>query len=143
MKITSITAALGAALLLAGAPALASADETTSAPIMLDNVQIEQPYGPKDQFSPGLVTVAFTNENNSPATDVVFDIQANGKIVGSFEDVGSYAKGESVRHSFPDFEDDDNQSVVVDNVTFADGSSWSRPYDATTLDVPSPAQMGF
>jgi len=143
MKITSVAAALSAAILLAGAPALASADDTTSAPIRLDNVRIEQSYGPKDEFAPGLVTVAFTNENDSPATDILFDLEDNGKVIDSFEDVGSYAKGQSVRHSFPDFQDDNNQQVVVDNVKFADGTSWSRPYDAAAMAVPTPAQMGF
>lgn len=143
MKITSIAATLGAAILLAGSPALASAADNQSAPIRLDNVQVEQSYGPQNDFNPGLVTVSFTNENDSPATDIIFALEANGRIIDRFEDVGSYAKGESVRHSFQDIQDNNNQQVAVEKVTFADGSVWNNPELALApaIAAPAPAQL--
>jgi hypothetical protein len=126
MKITSVTAALGAALLLAGAPALATAAEMQTGPIQLNKVEITQSYGDRNQFSPGLVTVAFTNQNASPATDIVFALESDGNVIDRYEDVGSYAKGETVRHSFQDIQIDNDQQLTVEKATFADGSVWSN-----------------
>jgi hypothetical protein len=126
MKITSVTAALGAALILAGAPAFASAAEAQTGPIQLDKVQITESYGVRDAFSPGLVTVAFTNQNDAPATDIVFALESNGQVIDRFEDVGSYPKGETVRHSFTDADVNNDQQLTVEKATFADGSVWNN-----------------
>jgi hypothetical protein len=126
MKLTSVTAALGAALLLAGAPALAMAAEMQTGPIQLNKVEITQSYGVRDDFSPGLVTVAFTNQNDAPATDIVFALESNGNVIDRFEDVGSYLKGETVRHSFQDNEVANDQQLTVEKATFADGTVWNN-----------------
>lgn len=137
MKITSLSATLGIAILLAGSPVIASA-QTQSGPIRLDKVEITQSYGSLDEFAPGLVTVAFTNENDAPATDIVFDLQSGGKLLDRYEDVGTYAKGETVRHSFQDIQIANDQELTVEKATFADGSVWSNPDVAYATD-PSPA----
>jgi hypothetical protein len=142
MKITSVTAALGAALLLAGAPALATAAEMQTGPIQLNKVEITQSYGVRDQFSPGLVTVAFTNQNDAPATDIVFALESDGNVIDRYEDVGSYVKGETIRHSFQDDQINNDQQLTVEKATFADGSVWSNTeisyapaHSAATHDV--------
>jgi hypothetical protein len=126
MKLISATAALGVAVLLAGAPALASTIETQTGPIHLERVQITQSYGDRDQFSPGLITVAFTNQNDTPATDIVFALESDGKVIDRFEDVGSYAKGETIRHNFEDTQIANGQQLSVEKATFADGTVWSN-----------------
>jgi hypothetical protein len=143
MKTTALAATLGAALLLAGAPVLASAADAQSGPIRLDKVQITQSYGPRDEFAPGLVTVAFTNENDSPATDIIFALVSDGKVIDRYEDVGTYTKGDTVRHSFQDIQDNNNQELAVEQATFADGTVWSNSEIAfePTLTPPAAAQV--
>lgn len=126
MKITSL-ATLAVAALLAGSPAIASAQTQSQSPIRLDRVEITQSYGSRDEFAPGLVTVAFTNENDAPATDIVFALESDGKVIDRYEDVGTYVKGETVRHSFQDAQIDNDQQLAVEKATFADGSVWSNP----------------
>jgi hypothetical protein len=128
MTIKNTAATLGAALILAGAPALASAATTVSAPspVRLDNVQIAQYYGQFNDYFPGLVTVSFTNEAAKPVTDVVFDLEANGQVLRQYDDAGNYAQGSTVRHSFYDTEVGSGQTLAVESVTFADGTVWNN-----------------
>jgi hypothetical protein len=128
MKLTSLTAALGTALFLAGAPLLASAaDQAPAAPIQINDVRIGQAFGSSTGFQPGLASVAFTNENSSPATEIVFALEnQKGQLIDRFEDVGNYAQGVTVRHDFTDIELGYNQKVAVEKATFADGSVWEN-----------------
>jgi hypothetical protein len=130
MNFASAAATLGAAIFLAGAPALASAAPVQAAPIHLDSVRIDPSYPNTGEYNSytGLVTVAYTNENSVPATRIVFDLEnAHGKLIDQFKDVGTFSRGAEIRHTFPDLQDDSNQQVAVDTVDFADGSSWSKP----------------
>lgn len=126
--ITSLTATLGAALLLAGAPALASAD-TQAGPIRIDGVQLVSQSTSEYNVAPIAARISFTNEGSSPATDVVFALESgSGYVLDTYNDVGSFAPGVAVRHSFNDHNpSDDGQRVAVAKVTFADGSVWTNP----------------
>jgi hypothetical protein len=131
MNIKNTVASLGAALILAGAPALASAATATAvnvpSPIRVDSVQIEQYYGQFDNFFPGLVTVSFTNQTAQPVTNVVFDLKsANGQLLRQYDDAGNYLPGASAKHAFNNTEEGANQTLAVDSVTFADGTTWSN-----------------
>jgi hypothetical protein len=129
MNFASAAATIGAAILLAGAPALASTAPMQAGPIHLDSVRIDPSYPNTGEYNSytGLVSVAYTNENPVPATHIVFDLEnANGKLIDQFEDVGTFSRGVEIRHTFPDLQDDSNQQVAVDTVEFADGSSWSN-----------------
>ena len=129
MTIKSAAATLGAALILAGAPALASAATTTVAPspIHVDSVQIEQTYGIFNNLFPGLVTVAFTNQATQPVTDIVFDLESsNGTFIRQYDDAGNVQPGKSVKHAFNNSDIGANQTLAVDSVTFADGTTWSN-----------------
>jgi len=130
MILKNTVATLGAALILAGAPALASAATTPAAPspIQLNSVQIGQYYGTFNDFSyPGIVSVAYTNEAAQPVTDVVFDLESSdGTLLRQYDDTVSLQPGASVKHNFNNTKVGANQQLAVDSVTFADGSTWSN-----------------
>jgi hypothetical protein len=126
--ITTLTATLGAALLLAGAPALASADSQTG-PIRIDSVHLISQALTEHEVAPEAAQIAFTNEGSSAATEVVFALESeSGYVLDTYNDVGSFAPGVAVRHSFNDHNDASNgEQVVVAKATFADGSVWTNP----------------
>jgi hypothetical protein len=138
----NITAAAAlAALILAGAPALASAAPAQANPIQLNNVKISQSYGVYNQFEPGAVSVSFTNRSAVAATGVVFNlVDGNGTILAQYNDVGSYPQDATIRHNFEDTHLDNGQKLVVGLVKFADGTSWSAPSPAATDDTTFPAE---
>jgi hypothetical protein len=126
MNLKSAAAVLGAALVIAAAPAIGSAQTTQSGPIQLDNVEIAQSYGDVTGFAPGLVSVAFKNVGDATATDVVFDlIGHNGEIIAQYRDAGSFPQGATVRRDFSDTHIENDQQLQVGQVTFADGTTWS------------------
>jgi hypothetical protein len=126
MKLQAVAAA--AAVLVAGAPIVASAQ--TTAPVAIADTQIQPSYGVFNEFAyPGLVTVSFVNHRNVPATEIDLNLEANGEVVDSFHDVGSFANGVTVRHSFQTQATDLNQKLTVASVTYADGTTWTN--DAT------------
>ena len=148
MNIKSAAAALGAALIVAASPVIASAATTQPSPLRLDSVQIAQYYGQFNEFFPGRVTVAFTNEASLPITNVVFDVEAGGKVVDRIKDAGSFPQGQTVKHSFPNFTTNYNTNLAVESVTFSDGSTWtstdeagSRRQAAQNVDAPAAANL--
>ena len=116
-------------------PLYGSVDAVLNGPIHLDRVQIAPAGGINYGFNYlGIVTVAFTNTSAVPATDIVFAVRGNdGSIIDRYEDVGSYEKGATIRHSFHDLRTDPNQRLEVDTATFADGSVWNNPGPATPV----------
>ena len=122
MTIKHLAAALAATTIAAAAPAIASAQ--TTAPIAINSVQNIPALGYLNTFNPGLLSVAFQNTSDVPVTDVVFELDANGKYLDRYEDVGSFAKGVTIAHSFNNWETALNQRVAVAEVKFADGSVW-------------------
>lgn len=138
MNITS--AAALAALILTGAPTLASAAAVQVAPITLDSTSIAQAID-EDSFQPGMVSVRFTNQNKVAATDVVFKlVDGSGNILAQYEDVGSYPQGATIRRNFRDTHLDNNQQLEVDQISFADGTSWSAPSSKQNTATIFPAE---
>lgn len=131
MKIQLATATFGAAVLLAGAPAFASAPTDSTGPIQIDNVQAHGGgYEDNDgsfNVVPGSVSISIKNESNSPATNVVFALENNGYVVGRFDDRGNFAKGTTIKHSFALNQPGANETVAVEEATFADGTVWHNP----------------
>lgn len=127
-SLTTLSATLGAALLLAGAPGLASAQDS-QAPVRIDNVQLVSQSISEHQFTPISAEVSFTNEGPSPATAVEFALESDsGFVLDSFNDVGTFTPGVTIRHSFPDNDSADaGQRVAVAKVTFANGTVWTNP----------------
>lgn len=121
-------ATLGAAMILAGAPALASAADAQTGPIHINSVQV---YGGGSSESetvmdPISAEIGFTNEYGSPATEVVFAVLSKGAPVAQYDDRGSFATGVAVNHTFPDSQVSGDQSVAVVKATFADGTTWQN-----------------
>ena len=129
MNIKLATATLGAALILAAAPAFAA--DMQSGPIHIDNVAL---YGGTGQnvaadivVTPGSTAITFTNQYNFPATEVVFALESNGYVADRFDDVGSFATGVTIKHKFGENESGSNMRVAVEKATFADGTVWVNP----------------
>jgi hypothetical protein len=123
------TAILGAALILAGSPAFAA--DMQSGPIHIDNVAV---YGGNTSnanadniITPGSAAVAFTNQYNFPATEVVFALESQGAVVDRFDDVGSFANGVTINHKFAENQAYAGMRVAVEKATFADGTVWVNP----------------
>jgi hypothetical protein len=141
MKLNLATATLGAALFLAGAPALAMAADVQSGPIHIDNVSV---YGRDvlnenggDTGVPGTATIVFTNQYGSPATEVVFVLETNGYVLERFSETGSFAPGVKINHSFAENESSTDLRVAVERATFADGTVWDNP-DVPPAPEPNP-----
>jgi hypothetical protein len=139
MRNTSRTAALAAALLLAGAPALALADSmpdnTAGAPVQLNNVQFTAENTADGSFGPAAAEIAYTNASSQPATEVVFAVMSDGNVADMYDDVGTFSPGVLIDHTFPATETADASQVAVAQVTFADGSVWLNPDFATAPAV--------
>lgn len=141
MRNTSRTAAVLAALLLAGAPALASAQDTSTdaaaadtaavdmatAPIQVNNVQFTAENTADGSFGPTAAEIAYTNASSEPATEVVFAVTSDGNVVDMYNDTGTFSPGVQIDHTFPALEAADADQVSVAQVTFADGSVWLNP----------------
>jgi hypothetical protein len=141
--ISTLTATLGAAALLAAAPALASAaGESQTGPISLDNVQIFSTPSPDVDYFPGFADITFTNNSNLPATSVEFALEANGVVLNRIDDVGSFAQGVTIKHRLADSDSSAGQKVAVAKVTFADGSVWTNPDVPQAPDAPAVAGVG-
>jgi hypothetical protein len=134
--ISTLAATLGAALLLAGSPVLASEPTQQTGPIRIENAQLfGNNLSDEDTSSsvPSSIKIDFTNNGNSPATHVVFAIESDGVVLNTIDDAGSFAKGATISHTFNDDELSSEQQVAVEQATFADGTVWNNP------DVPGGA----
>lgn len=128
VKTQSALATLGAALILAGAPALASAADAQTGPIQIDAMQTYGFGASNDDVAmdPQTARISFTNEYASPATEVVLVLYSGGVEAARYDDLGSFAKGVTIDHTFPDSASG-VQSVAVAKATFADGTTWQNP----------------
>jgi hypothetical protein len=112
MKLPSITAALAAALFLAGAPLLASAAGVTPVPVQID----DRPIGHDD---------GSRSKSDSSATDKAFVLEnQDSRLIDRAEHFGCYGKGVTVRHDFTDIESRDNQDRSVEKLPYDGGSVW-------------------
>jgi hypothetical protein len=75
---------------------------------------------------------------SAPASDVVFLLESNGYVVDRFDDVGSFAPGVTVRHTFPESQPGGDFSVVVAAATFDDGTKWQNPAVAVVPPAAEP-----
>jgi hypothetical protein len=132
---------VGAALLLAGTPALASAADAQIGPIQINDVQTYGGGSTEDEtvMTPMTAEISFTNEYSSPGTEVVFALFSKDAEVAQIDDVGSFAKGVSINHTFADSTAPGDLRVAVVKATFADGTTWQNP---NVPDEREPAIVG-
>jgi hypothetical protein len=146
MNIKHLAATLGAALIIAGAPAFASAADMQSGPIHINNLQIFGGAGTNSNddtiIVPASAAIAFTNEYSSPATNVVFALETNGFVVDRFTDAGSFAPGVLINHRFAENQASDDMRVTVEQATFADGTVWNNPDIAGVPQPQAPVGVG-
>jgi hypothetical protein len=132
VKVKLATAALGAALILAGEWGHASAATMQHGPIQINQVKVSggtfsDPDGFATTMLPGAVAISFTNRKAATANDVVFGVEMNGHVAKRFNDVGSFSTGTTINHSFPENKPTAHTRVVVEKATFDDGSVWINP----------------
>jgi hypothetical protein len=129
VNIKLATATLGAALILAGSPAFAA--DMQSGPIHINNVQVHggntTDANDSTVIVPGSTAIAFTNQYGFAATDVVFALENQGYVVDRFDDVGSFATGVTIDHTFAENQPNGAMRVAVEKATFADGTVWVNP----------------
>jgi hypothetical protein len=129
-----LAAGAAAAVLFASSTASVFAAETQSEPIHIDDVQVTMQASNDRNAMPIATRIAFTNQYSAAATRVVFLLEAHGAVIDRFDDVGIFAPGVLVRHSFPETDLGADISVVVAAASFADGMKWEN---ATVADVPA------
>jgi hypothetical protein len=139
VNIKRVTATFAAALIIAGSPALSSAADTQSGPIHINQLSFSGGFssdadGDEATILPGFAIISFTNQSAVKATDIVFALETNGYVTDRFNDVGSFAPGVAIHHSFPETQPSDTMRVAVAQASFADGTVWKNP------DVPAPQE---
>jgi hypothetical protein len=141
VNIKLAAATLGAAIMIAGAPAFASAADMQTGPIHIESLQFSGgSLSNSDDDSivvPGFAAIAFTNEYASPATDVVFALSNNGYVIDRFNDAGTFTPGVTIKHQFAENQPGDDIRVAVEEATFADGTVWHNP-DVVPAPQPLP-----
>jgi hypothetical protein len=107
---------------------LAASAGPVDSPVQINRIDVAPALGESTEFAPGQITVSFTNTEATPATAVDFEVHGyKGHVIGHIEDTGTFTQGAVINHSFADRALDNNQSVEVESVEFADGSTWSKP----------------
>jgi len=94
-----------------------------SSPVTVSNVYV-QALGASSGGGTGSVSVTFTNESKVVATEIVFELDVHGAPANEYHDVGKFAPGVSVTHSFLDTSGYPDQQLKIAKITFADGSTW-------------------
>jgi hypothetical protein len=117
--------ALAVSAIALATPLAASAQTVSSDPIHLDGVQFSPVIGGDYDVPFGQATVDFTNLASQPATDVILSLRApDGRVLDFANDSGTFSPGTLIRYSFPTQYADGGVHPTIDQVTFADGSTW-------------------
>lgn len=120
MLATSIV--LAAPLAANAAPTDSALALASSAPIVVSDINVQ----PTNQQNPGFLSLAFKNTSNVAASEVVFELDANGRYNRQIDDVGTFAPGAIITHGYFDNSGASDQQVKVVKVQFADGTIWSN-----------------
>jgi hypothetical protein len=113
-------AAIAAIVLIAGAPAITLAAESTPDPIVVSHIDSTNvPEG----TGPGFLSLSFENTSKQTVTEVTFEVSGD-RSFRRIRDVGTFAPGVSIMHSYLGYSGPD-EMVRVAQVEFADGSVWA------------------
>jgi hypothetical protein len=117
------TAAIAASILTLAAPAAAY---TIQNPIEVQNVMASAGH----EETPGVVRIAFQNTTDSDVHEVTFRVNDVAGHRAEVKDVGTFAKGVTIRHEFHVAKVTDGATASVVHVELADGSTWDAPLAA-------------
>jgi hypothetical protein len=125
----------------ASALAMQQAGIATSAPVLVSTCSVSDLYDPavSPEFGPAisyrLLQLTFLNTDDTPATQVTFDVAHDGTHT-TVIDRGRFSRGVSIEHSFDDptgrYGGDAQCTVAA--ITFADGRRWTAPNLAARRD---------
>jgi hypothetical protein len=121
MNIKQTAATIAAITSLAGAPAIALADTTTSSPIVVNHVETQS----AGEGRPGFLSLEFKNTSNVTATKVVF-VSNGPAYFQRIKDVGTFSPGVTITHGFFNYSDTADQQLTVEEVDFVDGTIWQN-----------------
>jgi hypothetical protein len=115
---------VAAGVAVTAAQAMAQTSTTlVSSPVAVSNVYV-QALGASSGGGTGSVSVTFINESKVVATEIVFELDVHGAPANKYHDVGNFAPGVTVTHSFLDPSGSPDQQLKIAKITFADGSTW-------------------
>jgi hypothetical protein len=108
---------------------------SATSPVRINRVAM--PHNSVNEFNmlPQNITVSFTNETATPATDVVLGlVDGQNRTVHQYDERGSFAPGAEIVEKLPWNQIFDHQlGAEVIEVTFADGSTWEKPAAAAPV----------
>jgi hypothetical protein len=122
MNLKAVAAA--AAILAAGAPALASAQ--TTAPVAVTGSSIFAENAGASIYQPGEVDFQFVNNRYVAATQVDFALSSGGQQLGVYHAYGTFSPGVKIDKVFRTDEVAPHQQISVASVKFADGTTWTN-----------------
>ncbi len=128
-------------LAAASALSMPQAGIANSAPVLVSTCSVSDLYNAavSPEFGPAisyrLLQLTFLNTDDTPATQVTFDI-AHGATHTTVVDRGNFSRGVAIEHSFDDFTGrySADAQCTVTAITFADGRRWTAPNLATLPD---------
>lgn len=110
---------------LSVAPALSS-----GSPVEINQITFAGTKLQENNMLPGHIMVSFTDENVKPATDVMIGlVDGENRTIEQYDETGTFTQGTEVVRQLPFDRVLDRQLVgaEVEEVTFADGTSWVKP----------------
>jgi hypothetical protein len=127
------------AVLLTSAGAAGEIPQTPGSNVLITKCDARPYYASEPGFhvSPykngllGVLTVAYQNQASSAATDVVFGLVSDGKLLTRSDDAGNFAPGAAIGHDLMLYQQifplKAAAHCVVLGVQYADGETWLNP----------------
>lgn len=133
-----IARALGAAVLLAAmGTAISAAPES---PVQINHLYVSLFNGTSMQ--PGAFEVSFVNQAPVTASDVQIHVTDASGYTAAIDDVGSFAPGVTINHTYSLYGIGAGAYAQVVGVTFVDGTTWSAELPAQPAPLPQ-APAGY
>ena len=120
MKYKAVAAV--AAVLIAGAPAVASARPI--APVSVSS-QVQSATIGGSLYQQGEVRLSFVNRARVTASEVDLSLSTHGRVLGYYTARGSFAPGVTINRFFTTQQGARDQKIHVSKVKFTDGTVWN------------------
>ena len=104
--------------------------------------QVESSASEPESGAPTVVRIAYVNDERQAARKIVFALSDIAGGEAQVEDVGTFAKGVTIRHDFQAVHLGENVMARVVRVEFADGSTWDAgPTPASDVAMSRPRSI--